>query len=247
MYDRLHLFNKSKKLRKLLSNKNSLYDLSGYIGQDYNFSNMSGEENTSSDRRNNNRKSVFWSFFNNKTLLDKKLLREAVKNNFRTLLDKLVDTEGFIDLERALILLPYKVKYSESFLKSLKYLNLKVIIRGMRKFMFKIEGDNSKYSYKKMQFLIYKIMIKFNMLYNYLSDETILKVKEIAKNVDSHPQFGKNGILIQMFEKRDDESEYDDEGEGINSLDRSKKYIMKYKYSGNVSSNSNQSNSRESK
>ena len=208
---------------------------------------MSGEEFSPSDRRNNNRKSVFWTFFNNKSLLDKKLLKEAVKNNFRTLLDKLVDTDGFIDLDRALILLPYQVKYSESFLKSLKYLNLKVIIRGMRKFLFKIEGDNSKYAYKKMQFLIYKIMLKFNMLYNYLSDETILKVKEIAKNMNSHPQFGKNGMLIQMFEKRDDESEYDDEGEGINSLDRAKKCMFNCKYSGNLSSNSNNSNSKESK
>ena len=247
IYERLHLFNKSKKLRKLLSNKNTLFDLSGNNLPDYSISNMSGEEFSPSERRNNNRKSVFWTFFNNKSLLDKKLLKEAVKNNFRTLLDKLVDTDGFIDLDRALILLPYQVKYSESFLKSLKYLNLKVIIRGMRKFLFKIEGDNSKYAYKKMQFLIYKIMLKFNMLYNYLSDETILKVKEIAKNMNSHPQFGKNGMLIQMFEKRDDESEYDDEGEGINSLDRAKKCMFNCKYSGNLSSNSNNSNSKESK
>ena len=90
-------------------------------------------------------------------------------------------------------------------------------------------------------------MLKFNMLYNYLSDETILKVKEIAKNMNSHPQFGKNGMLIQMFEKRDDESEYDDEGEGINSLDRAKKCMFNCKYSGNLSSNSNNSNSKESK
>ena len=248
IYEKLHLFNKSKRLRALLPNKNYFFDLSGNNLQDYIYSNnMSGEENSTDEIRNNNRKSVFWTFFNNKTLLDKKLLKEAVKKNFRTLLDKLVDTEGFIDLERALIILPYKVKYSESFLKSLKYFNLKVIIRGMRKFMFKIGGDNSKYTYKKMQFLIYKIMLKFNMIYYYLSDETLLGVKEITRNVNSHPQFTKNGILTQLFEKRDDESEYDDEGEGLNSLDIAKKYIVNTKLSGNLSTNSNLSNSRDSK
>ena len=128
---------------------------------------------------------------------------------------------------------------------------MKVIIRGMRKFLFKIEGNNSKYAFKKMQLLIYKIMLKFNLIYYYLSDETITKIKEISNNVNSHPQFGKNGIISQMFEKRDDESEYDDEGEGINSFERysHKKYISPFetKFSGNLSNNSNQSNSKDSK
>ena len=94
-------------------------------------------------------------------------------------------------------------------------------------------------------------MLKFNLMYYYLSDETIMKIKEISKNVNSHPQFGKNGIISQMFEKRDDESEYNDEGEGINSFERysHKKYISPFetKFSGNLSNNSNQSNSKDSK
>ena len=248
LYEKLHLFKKSRKTKILVSNKNSASENDNSINNNSEENNLS-ELNSSTD---NKRKSVFFLFnTNNKNILDKRLLKEALKNNFRILLDKLVDTEGFIDLERALIILPYKVIYSENFLKSLKYLNVKVIIRGIRKFLFKIEGNNSKYAFKKMQLLIYKIMLKFNLMYYYLSDETIMKIKEISKNVNSHPQFGKNGIISQMFEKRDDESEYDDEGEGITSFERysHKKYISPFetKFSGNLSNNSNQSNSKDSK
>ena len=176
------------------------------------------------------------------------MFKETIKFKFKVLLDKLVDTEGFIDLERALIILPYRVKYSDDYLQCLKYFNIKVLIRGMRKFLFKIEGDNSKYAFKKMQLLIYKIILKFNMIYHYLSEETIIKINEITKLVECHPQYGKNGMLIQMLEKRDDGSEYDDEDEGITNIELNyqRKSAFNSIYSG-VTTTSNNSNSGGSK
>ena len=128
-------------------------------------------------------------------------------------MDKLADIEGNIDLERALTILPYRVKYSENFLKFLKFLNIRVLIRGIRKLLFKNERVNPNYYFKKVQILIYKIMIKFFILYHYLNENDLYKIQEEGFVINNNPQFQRNGNLMMIFEKRDDESEYDDEGD----------------------------------
>jgi hypothetical protein len=64
-----------------------------------------------------------------------------------------------------------------------------------------------------MQILIYKIMIKFYLIYNYLNEEELNKIQEELYSINNNPLFQKNSKLMMKFEKRDDESEYDDEGD----------------------------------
>ena len=247
MYEKLHLINKKINTKVLFSSKNSINDLSINTIEDISPNlTVSGDYISEDEHSRKGKKNIFHQYKNN--IIEKKMFKETIKFKFKVLLDKLVDTEGFIDLERALIILPYRVKYSNDFLQCLRYFNIKVLIRGMRKFLFKIEGDNSKYAFKKMQLLIYKIILKFNMIYHYLSEETIIKINEITKLVECHPQYGKNGMLIQMLEKRDDGSEYDDEDEGITNIELNyqRKSAFNSIYSG-VTTTSNNSNSGGSK
>ena len=247
MYEKLHLINKRNNNKGLFSSKNSVTDISINTIEDLSPNlTVSGDNISEDEHSRKGKKNIFHQYKNN--IIEKKMFKETIKFKFKVLLDKLVDTEGFIDLERALIILPYRVKYSHDYLQCLKYFNIKVLIRGMRKFLFKIEGDNSKYAFKKMQLLIYKIILKFNMIYHYLSEETIIKINEITKLVECHPQYGKNGMLIQMLEKRDDGSEYDDEDEGITNIELNyqRKSAFNSIYSG-VTTTSNNSNSGGSK
>ena len=39
----------------------------------------------------------------------------------KILISKIVDDEGYIDIDRTLLLLPYRVNYSEKFFKKLNY------------------------------------------------------------------------------------------------------------------------------
>ena len=248
IYEKLHLINKKNHTKGLFSSKNSVNDISINTIEDTSPNlTVAGDIISEDDHLKKGKKNIFLRYKNNNNI-EKKRLKENIKLKFKVLLDKLVDTEGFIDLERALIILPYRVKYSHDYLQCLKYFNIKVLIRGMRKFLFKIEGGNLKYAFKKMQLLIYKIMLKFNMIYHYLSEETIIKINEITKMVECHPQYGKNGMLIQMLEKRDDGSEYDDEDEGITNIEFNyqKKTAFNSRFSG-LSTTSNNSNSGGSK
>ena len=65
----------------------------------------------------------------NRSDVDKKEIQEIMKGTFRDLLDKIVDTEGFVDIERALTILCYRAKYSQKYYNSLKYYNAKVLIK----------------------------------------------------------------------------------------------------------------------
>ena len=134
-----------------------------------------------------------------------------MKENFRYLIDKLIDMEGNIDLDRALALLPYRVKYSHRFIKNLKYLKVKIIINGLRKFLYNTKKNNFIYCVKKLHLLINKLYIKINMLFYYLSIDDIEKIKNKSQLINE--KYLKNHDIFQMFKKKDEESEYDDEGE----------------------------------
>jgi len=139
-----------------------------------------------------------------------KFLNHAVKV-FKILIYKLSNPEGYIDIERALAILPYRVKYSKEYLNSLYYLNLRALIKGFRKFLFINEKNNFIFSFKKLQLIVYKLIIKMELMFIYFP-------KEIKENVNNHFYSLNNEfndykkIFYKMFEKKEQESEYNDEG-----------------------------------
>ena len=208
MYERLNLFKRRR--FDLISDSDNKSSRSVSVSN-YNLTRLNSISQDSNIESENGRskKDIMVS---NSINLENKFLKESFKTKFRALLDKLADIEGNLDLERALIILPNRVKYSESYLQSLKYLKIRVLIRGIRKLLFKNE-NNFDYSFKKMQILIYKIMIKFYLIYNYLDGDELMKIQEELYIINNNPLFQKNSNLMMRFEKRDDESEYDDEGD----------------------------------
>ena len=139
-----------------------------------------------------------------------KFLNHAIKV-FKILIYKLSNPEGYIDIERALAILPYRVRYNKEYLNSLYYLNLRALIKGFRKFLFMNEKNNFIFSFKKLQIIVYKLMIKMELMFNYLP-------KEIKDNITNHFyslnfEFSNYKIFFdKMFEKKEQESEYNDEG-----------------------------------
>ena len=139
-----------------------------------------------------------------------KFLNHAIKV-FKILIYKLSNPEGYIDIERALAILPYRVRYNKEYLNSLYYLNLRAIIKGFRKFLFMNEKNNFIFSFKKLQIIVYKLMIKMELMFNYLPDE-------IKENITNHfyslnNEFSNYKLFFdKMLEKKELESEYNDEG-----------------------------------
>ena len=170
-----------------------------------------GQSSDSSKRSKNN------SLVNSVSLGRNEILKQEIKgmlkDNFRDILDKLVDIDGCVDLERALALLPYRVKYSDYYLRSIAYYNVRILIRGVRKYLFVNKTNNSDYSIQKLFIMIYKLVIKLHLVYGYFNDEETKKLKELFEVINALPQFEKNNEMFLMYEKKDDESEYDDEGE----------------------------------
>ena len=79
--------------------------------------------------------------------------------------------------------------------------------------MFVNKTNNSDYSIQKLFIMIYKLVIKLHLVYGYFNDEETKKLKELFEVINALPQFEKNNEMFLMYEKKDDESEYDDEGE----------------------------------
>lgn len=156
-------------------------------------------------------------FFDNEKK-QKNILQEEMKFNFRKLIDKIVDPEGFIDIERTLLILPERTRYSKDFIQNLKFLNVRVFIRGLTKYLFLNAITNPVYSYKKLQLLMFKILLKFKMIYTYLPEAALLKINHDFTKIDENPLFEKTTEALQKYEDRDDVSEYDDEGEYVQDV-----------------------------
>ena len=148
----------------------------------------------------------------------KNILQEEMKFNFRKLIDKIVDPEGFIDIERTLLILPDRARYSKDFVKNLNFLNVRVFIRGLTKYLFLNAITNPVFSYKRLQLLMFKILIKFKMIYSYLPNAALLKINHDFNKIDENPLFEKTTEALQKYEDRDDVSEYDDEGEYVQDV-----------------------------
>ena len=112
------------------------------------------------------------SFNNNMNLLilDPKL-RAELYISIKSLCDKLVDKDEFIDIERALLLLPQRIKYSGHFIGGIHSLNMKQILKGLRKYFYINSINNPIYSYRKLQQMIYKILIKFKLIIQMIPEQ----------------------------------------------------------------------------
>jgi hypothetical protein len=131
-------------------------------------------------------------------------------------MDKFVDMDKLIDIDRTLILLPARVKYSTNFIECVHYLNMRVILRGLRKFFFVSAIKNPVFSFKKLQQIIYKIVIKMKILYQQIppsSNENILKR---LNEINDKEKYKKNYENLRKMEEEDDLSDYDDQGEYAN-------------------------------
>lgn len=130
--------------------------------------------------------------------------RNDLYQSVKSLCEKLMDKDEFIDVERGLVLLPKRIKYSAHFIEGIHSLNMKQMLKGLRKYFFMNSVNNPIYSYRKLQQMIYKILIKFKMIiqmvpeqyadtllgnfeeenrkYEKLLNEAIIKKEELLEN-----------------------------------------------------------------
>ena len=127
-------------------------------------------------------------------------------------IDKFVDPEGIIDIDRALNLLPDRAIYDNDFILNLEYFNIRTLIRGIRKYYFSLEMDNPLFSSNKVNLIIYKLMIKIGMINHYLPEQTFKKIKIEIENLNELNKFAKTAEAFQKYEEKDIMSDYDDEG-----------------------------------
>ena len=127
-------------------------------------------------------------------------------------IDKFVDPEGIIDIDRALSLLPDRAAYDNDFIVNLDYFNIRTFIRGIRKYYFSLEMDNPFYSINKGNLMIYRLMLKIKMAYYYLPDKILKKIKSEFENLNDMNKFAKTAEAFQKYEEKDIMSDYDDEG-----------------------------------
>ena len=200
-----------KKNSKSSSEKSSLKNQKN---EELNNQNENNKNNMYDEKNNNNQFSLIDS-----TQSEKNQIQEEMKFNFRKIIDKIVDPEGFIDIDRTLSILPEQVKFSENIINNLQHLSMRVIIRGVTKFEFLNAMDNPIYSFKKLQLLIYKLIIKFKMIYSIIPENTLKQINEKFSLVNDKKKFEKSPEALQKYEEKDDVSEYDDGGEYIRDYD----------------------------
>jgi hypothetical protein len=128
------------------------------------------------------------------------------------IIDKFVDPEGIIDIDRALNLLPDRAIYDNDFISNLEYFNVRILIRGIRKYYFCLEMDNPLFSFNKVNLMIYRLMMKIGMINYYLPDLSLKKIKTELENLIDLNKFAKTAEAFQKYEEKDIMSDYDDEG-----------------------------------
>ena len=245
LYSKLSLFKKKKKKNNFtsslaLNSKSSSNIISNEVSNqresnnkkllDVIYSDSSNEEETATLEKKLNQDSSNGGNLNSRNNLlstgvffdtekkQKNIIQETMKFNFRKMIDKIVDPEGFIDIERTLLILPDRVKYSHNFIKNLQYLNVRVYIRGLTKYFFLNAITNPVFAFKKLQLLMFKLLIKYKMIYSFLPEATLLKINQKFTSIDDNPLYEKTPEALQKYEERDDVSEYDDEGEYVQDI-----------------------------
>ena len=132
--------------------------------------------------------------------------------NLWKFIDKFVDPEGIIDIDRALSLLPDKATYDNDFILNFEYFNVRTLIRGIRKYYFNLEKDNPYYSINKGNLMIFRLMTKIKMIYFYFLERQIKKINLEFEAVNDNNKFSKTAEAFQKYEEKDIMSDYDDEG-----------------------------------
>lgn len=101
----------------------------------------------------------------------------------------------------------------------------------------------------KLRLLIYKLIIKFELIYNYLSVDAKNKLKEVFNSINELPQFEKLNEALEEYQRRDNDSEYNegDEIPSFNLYEQKKIHDLSKIYSGNYSTNSNSNSNSESR
>jgi hypothetical protein len=128
------------------------------------------------------------------------------------IIDKFVDPEGVIDIERALNMLPDRAIYDNDFILNLEYFNVRILIRGIRKYYFSLEMDNPLFSFNKVNLMIYKLMMKIRMINHYIPELNLKRIKTELENLNELNKFAKTAEAFQKYEEKDIMSDYDDEG-----------------------------------
>ena len=139
--------------------------------------------------------------------------RYYAKERMKYFIDKLVDIDGFIDVDRTLLILPFRVKYSDEYMMNLHHFNVRVLIRGVRKYFFKTEVRNQAFNYKKLELMINKLYIKAMFIYHHLPSEYIKTLRASFHGINTDPDYERYIQVLQGYEEKDDASEYDDEGQ----------------------------------
>ena len=134
-----------------------------------------------------------------------------IKNLWK-IIDKFVDPEGVIDIDKTLNLLPDRAIYDNDFIQNLNYYNIRTIIRGIRKYYFKTELDNSLFSFYKGKLIIFKLMTKIAMINQNLPSIVLQNLKNEFENLNEMSKFAKTAEAFQKYEEKDIMSDYDDEG-----------------------------------
>ena len=128
------------------------------------------------------------------------------------IIDKFVDPEGIIDIDRALNLLPDRAIYDNDFILNLEYFNIRTLIRGIRKYYFSLEKDNPSFSFNRGNLMIYRLMLKIKMINNNINEQLFKKIKIELENLNDNNKFAKTAEAFQKYEEKDIMSDYDDEG-----------------------------------
>jgi hypothetical protein len=134
-----------------------------------------------------------------------------IKNLWK-IIDKFVDPEGIIDIDKTLNLLPDRAIYDNDYIQNLNYFNIRTIIRGIRKYYFTIEMDNSLFNFNKGNLMIYKLMTKIAMINQNLPTIVLHNLKNEFENLNEMSKFAKTPEAFQKYEEKDIMSDYDDEG-----------------------------------
>jgi len=176
--------------------------------------------------RNSVNKQNFLNIYNSRTNNHEE--QTIKKNMMKNLINKIIDDERYIDIDRTLLILPYKVIYNENFFENLYYMNLRIYLKGIRKYFFNNNIFNQVYSYKKIIFLIYKLLIKFKLIYYFLPNDTLNNIKHTFKMINDSQNFSKNFEIFRKFEQKDVQSDYVDMNvhEGLLSKLESKNYNL---------------------
>lgn len=175
---------------------------------------------------------AYYSLNNSNSNVGEIKIRNEIYQSVRSLCEKLMDKDEFIDIERGLVLLPKRIKYSNHFIEGIHSLNIKQTLKGLRKYFFMNSVNNPIYSYRKLQQMIYKILIKFKMIIQMVPEQYAETLVNIFEEENKKYERMMNEALMkkeELLENEKDLNMISDEtpvsNEDTNINKNSKKYL----------------------